>query len=59
MPHLAQRAFSPTPQTVRTARAFAMQALDSWGGCGRRDDIRVCLSELAGNAVQTREPGWP
>ncbi|UXY24102.1 ATP-binding protein [Streptomyces cynarae] len=56
MSHLAQRAFSPTPRTVRTARAFAMQALESWGGCRRRDDIRVCLSELAGNAVQHGSP---
>ncbi|MFD9006686.1 ATP-binding protein [Streptomyces sp. NPDC059582] len=52
MQHLAQRAFSATPQTVRAAREFAMQALDGWGGCRRGDDIRLCVSELAGNAVQ-------
>ncbi|MGW3915220.1 ATP-binding protein [Streptomyces sp. NPDC005070] len=52
MRHFAQHSFSATPQTVRTAREFAMRALDTWGGCQRRDDIRTCVSELAGNAVQ-------
>jgi anti-sigma regulatory factor (Ser/Thr protein kinase) len=56
MPYLTQQAFSPTPQTVRAARAFAMQALDSWGGCRRSDDIQVCVSELASNAVQHGSP---
>ncbi|MFG2629758.1 hypothetical protein [Streptomyces sp. NPDC048473] len=56
MRHLAQHAFSATPQTVCTARDFAMQALDTWGGCRRRDDIRACVSELAGNAVQNGSP---
>ncbi|MGW1886669.1 ATP-binding protein [Streptomyces sp. NPDC001970] len=44
------------PQTVRTARAFAMQVLESRGGCRRRDDIRTCVSELAGNAVRHGSP---
>ncbi|MFE4997432.1 ATP-binding protein [Streptomyces mirabilis] len=56
MQRLTQHAFSPTPQTVRTARLFAMQALENWGGCQRRDDIRACVSELAGNAVQHGSP---
>lgn len=56
MRHLAQHAFSATPQTVHAARDFAMQALDSWGGCRRGDDIRACVSELAGNAVQHGSP---
>ncbi|MET8248653.1 ATP-binding protein [Streptomyces sp. NPDC005202] len=56
MRHLAQHAFSSPPKTVRTARAFAMQALDSWGGCRRRDDIRACVSELAGNAILHASP---
>ncbi|GAA5004442.1 ATP-binding protein [Streptomyces siamensis] len=56
MPHLAQHAYGATPQTVRSARDFAMRALDSWGGCGRRDDIRTCVSELAGNAVRHGTP---
>jgi anti-sigma regulatory factor (Ser/Thr protein kinase) len=51
MNQLAQHSFSATPRTVRTARDFAMRILDSWGGCARREDIRVCVSELAGNAV--------
>jgi anti-sigma regulatory factor (Ser/Thr protein kinase) len=56
MRHLAQHLFSATPQTVRTARDFAMQALTAWGGCRRGDDIRVCVSELAGNAVRHAHP---
>ncbi|MFD7409237.1 ATP-binding protein [Streptomyces sp. NPDC059866] len=56
MPHLAQHAFTPTPQTVRHARDFAMQSLDTWGGCRRRDDIWACVSELAGNAVRHGSP---
>ncbi|GAA3773195.1 ATP-binding protein [Streptomyces chiangmaiensis] len=56
MQHLAQHTFSATPQTVRAARDFTMQTLDSWGGCLRRDDIRTCVSELAGNAVQHGSP---
>ncbi|MFI1395948.1 ATP-binding protein [Streptomyces sp. NPDC020681] len=56
MRHLAQHAFSPMPQTVRTARDFAMQALEGWGGCRRHDDIRACVSELAGNAVRHGSP---
>ncbi|MFC4608633.1 DUF427 domain-containing protein [Streptomyces maoxianensis] len=55
MRHLAN-APSASPQTARTARDLAMHALDTWGGCRRRDDIRACVSELAGNAVQHGSP---
>lgn len=57
MQHLAQHAFGATPQTIRTARDFATRTLDAWGGCRRSDDIRACVSELAGNAVQHASPG--
>ncbi|WP_351231672.1 ATP-binding protein [Streptomyces sp. NPDC002133] len=33
-----------------------MQVLESWGGCLRRDDIRACVPELAGNAVRHDSP---
>ncbi|MCX5442827.1 ATP-binding protein [Streptomyces sp. NBC_00056] len=56
MRHLTQHALSATPHTVRTARDFAMQTLDTWGGCRRREDIQACVSELAGNAVQDGSP---
>jgi hypothetical protein len=56
MRHLAQQTFAADPQTVHAARDFAMQALDGWGGCRRGDDIRLCVSELAGNAVQHGSP---
>lgn len=49
MRHLTQHTFS-------AARDFAMQALDSWGGCQRGGDIRARVSELAGNAVQHGSP---
>ncbi|MFF4692442.1 ATP-binding protein [Streptomyces sp. NPDC001307] len=56
MRHVAQQTFAADPQTVHAARDFAMQALDGWGGCRRGDDIRLCVSELAGNAVQHGSP---
>lgn len=46
-----QHTFHATARSVRMARDFATRTLDSWGGCTRRDDIRACVSELAGNAV--------
>ncbi|WP_329579505.1 ATP-binding protein [Streptomyces sp. NBC_01361] len=56
MRHLAQHASSASPQTGRAARDFAMQTLDSWGRCQRGGDIRACVSELAGHAVQHGSP---
>ncbi|MFI1834193.1 ATP-binding protein [Streptomyces olivaceoviridis] len=56
MRHLAQQTVGADPQAVRDARDFAMRAFDSWGGCRRGDDIRLCVSELAGEAVQHGSP---
>lgn len=56
MRHLAQQTVAADPQTMHAARDFAMQALDGWGGCRRGDDIRLCVSQLAGNAVQHGSP---
>ncbi|MGW6405129.1 ATP-binding protein [Streptomyces sp. NPDC055134] len=56
MRHLTQHTFSAGPQTGRAARDFAMQALDSWGGCQRGGDIRARVSKLARHAVQHRSP---
>ncbi|MFS4092051.1 ATP-binding protein [Streptomyces sp. AF1A] len=56
MQDVVQGAFRPEPRAVRAARALAMRALDAWGGCGRRDDVELCVSELAGNAVRHGSP---
>lgn len=37
--------------SVRAARAFAVEALTEWGVADRQDDIKLCVSELATNAV--------
>ncbi|MFI7316067.1 ATP-binding protein [Streptomyces venezuelae] len=40
------------------ARAFAVETLAEWGITARQDDIRLCVSELATNAVlHGVEPG--
>lgn len=36
---------------MRAARAFADETLTEWGCVDRRDDIRLCVSELATNAL--------
>lgn len=45
------RAFEHDPVSVRAARDFALETLDTWGIEGRRDDILLCVSELATNAL--------
>ncbi|MFE0137139.1 ATP-binding protein [Streptomyces sp. NPDC059037] len=46
-----QRRFPRHPRSVRAARAFALDALTTWGITERHDDIRLCVSELATNAL--------
>lgn len=46
-----QQLFDAQPESVSQARAFAAQALDGWGLRARAEDIRLCVSELATNAV--------
>lgn len=38
-------------RSVPAARAFAAEALRAWGVVGRRDDVLLCVSELATNAL--------
>jgi serine/threonine-protein kinase RsbW len=40
-----------TRQAVPAARQFAQRALTEWGIAGRADDILLCVSELATNAL--------
>ncbi|MDO0914913.1 ATP-binding protein [Streptomyces sp. DT2A-34] len=36
---------------MSAARAFALQTLTEWGCADRHDDVRLCVSELATNAL--------
>lgn len=51
MPESLQQFFEARRQSVRKAREFATRALDGWGLTSRTEDIRLCVSELATNAV--------
>ncbi|MET9097110.1 ATP-binding protein [Streptomyces cyaneofuscatus] len=46
-----QRFFESRPESVRQAREFASTNLFGWGLAERTDDIRLCVSELATNAL--------
>ncbi|MFG2814975.1 ATP-binding protein [Streptomyces sp. NPDC048410] len=51
MPLLRQRRFPRARRSVGAAREFAMETLLEWGCHDRQEDIRLCVSELATNAV--------
>lgn len=51
MPDLTQQYFTAKPESVGQARDFALTTLHSWGLSARAEDIRLCVSELASNAV--------
>ncbi|MGW4288563.1 ATP-binding protein [Streptomyces sp. NPDC004673] len=51
MPLLRQRRFPRARGSVGAAREFAMETLREWGCHDRQEDIRLCVSELATNAV--------
>ncbi|MEU6618088.1 ATP-binding protein [Streptomyces parvus] len=46
-----QRFFKATPTSVQQAREFATATLTRWGRGERIDDVRLCVSELATNAL--------
>ncbi|MFE4991256.1 ATP-binding protein [Streptomyces mirabilis] len=48
---LRHRRFPRARASVRAAREFALATLMEWGITDRHDDIRLCVSELATNAV--------
>ncbi|MFI9231676.1 ATP-binding protein [Streptomyces rimosus] len=50
-PGPARSSFPAVPESVGQARAFADRTLATWGLDGRADDVRLCVSELATNAV--------
>ncbi|MDD9380444.1 ATP-binding protein [Streptomyces sp. ZAF1911] len=51
MPDAKQKFFDPRPESVGLAREFAVTTLSSWGVYGATEDIRLCVSELAANAL--------
>ncbi|MFJ4568851.1 ATP-binding protein [Streptomyces caelestis] len=50
-PSPRERFYRRERQSVPAARAFARDALMDWGGCGRAEDVLLCVSELATNAL--------
>ncbi|ALO93837.1 ATP-binding protein [Streptomyces olivaceoviridis] len=48
---LRQRRFPRSRRSVAAARVFAVETLTEWGYLDRHDDVRLCVSELATNAV--------
>jgi anti-sigma regulatory factor (Ser/Thr protein kinase) len=51
MTETTQRFFDARPASIGQARAFTAEALTGWGPPGRAEDIRLCVSELATNAM--------
>ncbi|MEV6956793.1 ATP-binding protein [Streptomyces sp. NPDC051183] len=48
---LRERVYPRSRQTVASAREFASATLHAWGVTCRRDDVSLCVSELATNAL--------
>ncbi|MFF5445825.1 ATP-binding protein [Streptomyces sp. NPDC012888] len=53
---MRERLFPRSRQTVCAARAFTAQTLSTWGLDDRRDDVLLCVSELATNALRHGTP---
>ncbi|MGW5864651.1 ATP-binding protein [Streptomyces sp. NPDC055239] len=51
MTETMQRFFDGRPESVCQARTFTTDILTEWGLLGRVEDIRLCVSELATNAL--------
>ncbi|MFI7347900.1 ATP-binding protein [Streptomyces sp. NPDC049936] len=51
MPLSRARRFPRSRASVRDARAFVREVLTDWGHTDRLDDITLCVSELATNAL--------
>ncbi len=51
-----ERTFSPHDSSVSEARKFAVEALSAWGVRDRLDDVCLCLSEVAANALVHASP---
>lgn len=51
MTKTTQRFFEARPESVSRARSFTAEALADWGLTDRAEEIRLCVSELATNAL--------
>ncbi|MEV8593115.1 ATP-binding protein [Streptomyces sp. NPDC052012] len=51
LPSPRERFFRRERRSVPDAREFARSALEDWGVRGRTDDVLLCVSELATNAL--------
>lgn len=51
MPEATQRFFDAKPEAVRLAREFASRSLALWGRAESVETVRLCVSELASNAL--------
>ncbi|MFF8788242.1 ATP-binding protein [Streptomyces sp. NPDC015125] len=56
MPDAIKRFFAPAPESVGQVRDFVLCTLAVWDLEGRADDIRLCVSELATNALTHGTP---
>lgn len=56
MPLSRQRRFPRARRSVPAARTFALEVLAEWGVTQGLDDIHLCVSELATNAVRHGAP---
>ncbi|MEU2061485.1 ATP-binding protein [Streptomyces sp. NPDC013455] len=50
-PHTRRAFYRRDRRSVRLAREFARAALKDWAAGGRDDDVLLCVSELATNAL--------
>ncbi|WP_269857059.1 ATP-binding protein [Streptomyces sp. RPT161] len=58
MPEVMQKYFESKRESVSLARKFTTATLMAWGLDGAADDIQLCVSELATNAlIHGTEPG--
>ncbi|MEW1640005.1 ATP-binding protein [Streptomyces sp. NPDC093801] len=53
---MRERLFPRAFRTVSSARVFAHETLDVWDAKERRDDVVLCVSELATNALRYGVP---
>lgn len=51
LPPFVQRLFPARRGCVRSARDFTTETLRTWGLSDSVDDVRLCVSELASNAI--------
>ncbi|MEV7526659.1 ATP-binding protein [Streptomyces sp. NPDC091371] len=53
---MRERLYPRSPQTVQAARHFTRDTLHTWGVTARHDDLLLCVSELATNALRHGVP---